>query len=287
MLVATGRGITRSRQTQVPEVLRSVESGVQGPQDADVTVMAPPKARSREKIIVQVLLHTPDNESIARSKALLVEPRGQELASRPLTIQLNMHDAIKVTLDCEETKIVERVQETYWNGRYVPVQFQMQVPNTKSELVLTPKVHIYVNSILAADTIFQIVVSPDAPELALSKVDQQGQSYRKRFLSHAKEDRAEVLKVRRAVKNLAGGDNFIDVLSMEPGEQWEPRLEKEIKQCDLFVLFWSRHARASEWVMREAELAWKCSKKDPSNPQPKMQPYPRRAGPLNHRLLRF
>jgi hypothetical protein len=166
MLVATGRGITRSRQTQVPEVLRSVESGVQGPQDADVTVMAPPKARSREKIIVQVLLHTPDNESIARSKALLVEPRGQELASRPLTIQLNMHDAIKVTLDCEETKIVERVQETYWNGRYVPVQFQMQVPNTKSELVLTPKVHIYVNSILAADTIFQIVVSPDAPELA-------------------------------------------------------------------------------------------------------------------------
>ena len=253
---------------------RSVEFGVQKPQDADVTVMAPPKARPREKIIVQVLIHTPDNESIARSKALLVEPRSQELASRPLTIQLNMHDAIKVTLDCEEAKIVERAQTTYWNGRYVPVHFQMELPNTECELVLTPKVQISVNSILEADTFFRIVVSPDTPNLALSKVDQQSRSYRKRFLSHAKEDKAEVLKVRRAVKNLAGGENFIDVLSMEPGEQWEPRLEEEIKRCDLFVLFWSRHARASEWVMREAELAWKCSKKDPSNPQPKIQPYP-------------
>jgi hypothetical protein len=258
----------------IPEVLRSVESGVQEPQDADVTVMAPPKARPREKIIVQVLIHTPDNESIARSKALLVEPRSQELASRPLTIQLNMHDAIKVTLDCEEAKIVERAQEIYWNGRYVPVQFQLELPNTEYELVLTPKIYVFVNSILAADTIFRIVVSPDTPDLALSKVDQQGRSYRKRFLSHAREDKAEVMKSRRTLKRLAGGETFMDFLSMDPGEQWESRLEKEIKQCDLFVLFWSRYARASEWVVREAEFAWKCSKEDLSNPRPKMQPYP-------------
>jgi TIR domain len=83
-----------------------------------------------------------------------------------------------------------------------------------------------------------------------------------------------VLTAKYALENLADGENFMDVLSMRAGEQWERRLEEAIERCDLFVLFWSRHARASKWVIREAEYALKCSKRDPSNPRPKMHPHP-------------
>ena len=184
-----------------------------------------------------------------------------------------MNDAIKVMLDCEQAEIVERVQKAYWNGRYVPVQFVMRLPDTESELVLMARVHILVNSLPAADTIFKILVSPNSDDLASSVVNQQGRSYRQHFFSYAKEDRREVMKARRALK-LANTEAFMDVLSMRAGEDWEHRLEEEIERRDVFVLFWSRHARASGWVIREAEYALKCAKRDPSNPQPKMQPYP-------------
>jgi hypothetical protein len=275
---ATAKGLAsvaaNNKETlEIPDVLRSVESGVQEPQDADVTVMAPRKARPRENIIVQVLIHTPDKDNIAQSKARQLDPRSQSLASAQLAIQLNMHDAIRVTLDCEEAKIAERVKKTHWNGRYVTVQFQMQLPDTESQRVLTPRVMVYVNRVPRADTFFKIVVSPDARDPALSIVDQQGRSYRKYFFSYANEDRLKVMEIRRAYKR-NGLEPFMDVFSLRAGERWESRLQEEIERHDVFTLFWSRHAKASEWVLREADVAMKCSKRDPSNPQPRMDVYP-------------
>jgi hypothetical protein len=275
---ATAKGLASVAESNketpaIPEAIRSIESGVRESQDADVTVMAPRMARPREKIIIQVLIHTPDKDSIAQSKARQLDPRSQSLASTQLAIQLNMHDAIRVTLDCEEAKIAERAKKTIWNGRYVTVQFQMQLPDTESPRVLMPRIMVYVNGAPRADTFFKIVVSPDAPDPALSIVEQQGHCYCKHFLSYASEDRARALDVWNGMK-IVGAEPFMDVVSMRAGEGWEHRLEKEIERHDLFVLFWSRHARASEWVMREAAFAMKCSKRDPSNPRPQMHPHP-------------
>jgi hypothetical protein len=62
--------------------------------------------------------------------------------------------------------------------------------------------------------------------------------------------------LKRAQGLKAGGTNFFnDLLSLEPGERWEKRLYDEIDRCDVFFLFWSSHARASEWVMKETAHA--------------------------------
>src|SRR5262249_3970091 len=53
---------------------------------------------------------------------------------------------------------------------------------------------------------------------------------------------------------------FQDVLKITPGERWERRLYSEIESCDVFLLFWSSHAKASKWVVREAEYALQVSK---------------------------
>jgi len=70
---ATVKGLAsvagRNKETlAIPESLRSIECGVREPQDADVTVMAPRKARPREDIVVEVIIHTPDREREARPK---------------------------------------------------------------------------------------------------------------------------------------------------------------------------------------------------------------------------
>src|SRR5262249_39651365 len=78
--------------------------------------------------------------------------------------------------------------------------------------------------------------------------------HRKTFLSYASEDRVEVLK-RAQILRAMNINFFQDVLNLSPGERWERRLYAEIDNCDLFLLFWSRHAQQSEWVIREAEYA--------------------------------
>jgi hypothetical protein len=44
---------------------------------------------------------------------------------------------------------------------------------------------------------------------------------------------------------------FRDVLGLDPGELWERRLYTEIERHDLFLLFWSRAAKESDWVYKK------------------------------------
>jgi hypothetical protein len=48
---------------------------------------------------------------------------------------------------------------------------------------------------------------------------------------------------------------FQDLLSLGPGERWERELYRHIDKCDAFLLFWSRAARDSEWLLKEARYA--------------------------------
>lgn len=54
---------------------------------------------------------------------------------------------------------------------------------------------------------------------------------------------------------LFGIDYFQDVLKLEPGQRWAQELYRHIDSCDLFLLFWSKAARKSRWVMKEARYA--------------------------------
>ena len=54
-------------------------------------------------------------------------------------------------------------------------------------------------------------------------------------------------------------------MSLSPGERWERRLFAEIDNCDVFLLFWSHHAKQSEWVIREAKYALQRAKVAPED----------------------
>jgi hypothetical protein len=54
---------------------------------------------------------------------------------------------------------------------------------------------------------------------------------------------------------IAGMSVFQDILDLGPGERWEKALYGEIDRCDVFLLFWSRAAAASEWVSKEIDCS--------------------------------
>lgn len=75
------------------------------------------------------------------------------------------------------------------------------------------------------------------------------------YASYASEDRMRVLDRVASLSAIAGIDVFLDSLSLHPGEQWKPRIAAEIAARDVFLLFWSSHARASPWV----EWEWRTA----------------------------
>lgn len=79
------------------------------------------------------------------------------------------------------------------------------------------------------------------------------------FISYSTKD----LSVVDFVQSILVGspvEVFVAEYSVPPGQPLAPRIIAAIKQCDLFVLLWSKNSEDSEWVPQEIGIA-KAEKK--------------------------
>ena len=74
------------------------------------------------------------------------------------------------------------------------------------------------------------------------------------FISYSTED-IEVVNFVRSMLVGAPVQVFVAEYSVAPGTSLSPAIIRSIKQCDLFILLWSRNARVSEWVTQEIGIA--------------------------------
>lgn len=79
------------------------------------------------------------------------------------------------------------------------------------------------------------------------------------FISYSTKDLEIVNKIKEQLKR-EGVEVFIAEYSIEPGEKLNKRIVEEIKNCDLFILIWSKNSRKSEYVNQEIGMA-KCANK--------------------------
>jgi TIR domain len=236
-------------------------------QDVDVTVFAPPTARPLSNVIVQVVIHTLDHQAEAHLTALSAEPTAARLASIPLTVQLQRHDLIKVSLECGSATVYRPILSFHWNCKVVFFPFEVQLPDEKTDGPIRFKARVSINAVPAGDIIFNIKLSATAVQSLLSPMNEEVHVFRRPFLSYASEDREQVLRAAQLIKALKM-ECFQDILSLQPGDRWQERLFSEIDKCDLFLLFWSQHARDSEWVISEAEYALLRSKQSIAERRP-------------------
>jgi hypothetical protein len=78
--------------------------------------------------------------------------------------------------------------------------------------------------------------------------------YKQAFISYASQDRPEVLKRIQMLK-MARINFFQDMLTLEPGDNWEQTIYKYIDESDVIFLFWSAAAKQSPWVEKEVRYA--------------------------------
>ncbi len=88
------------------------------------------------------------------------------------------------------------------------------------------------------------------------------------FASYAIEDSNTVLTLL-AVAHSLRMDVYEYRLRAQPGLPIRATLEREIRERDMFLLFWSHHARDSPWVTWEIEVALECEKAG----RPEIVPY--------------
>jgi hypothetical protein len=223
--------------------------------EVDVSAFAPPRARRGRSFLVQAFAHpsTAPAEGVAQL-AREADPEAQRRGVATLDVEIAPGERLDFILDGEGVTIAEPQQSLVWRGRPRGCAFLVKAPAHFADAAAQLRLRVLRNASPIGAIRFAVAIDDDDRAARMEIVGEAAARYRRAFLSYASADRAEVLKRAQGLR-AAGLDFFQDLLSLEPGERWERRLYAEIERCDLFLLFWSRAARDSEWVAREVAHA--------------------------------
>jgi hypothetical protein len=155
--------------------------------------------------------------------------------------------------------VIEPIQEMTWQGRTEGVAFGVEVSDEHRPGAVIGSVSVAVDSLPVGRINVKVEIkragkARSAKMDALDAVATATKLYQLAFISYASPDRNIVLRMVQMLR-IQRIKFFQDVLDLEPGDRWAKELYRRIDECDLFLLFWSSHAKASEWVMKEVVYA--------------------------------
>ena len=163
--------------------------------------------------------------------------------------------AVKVRLSGNRLKVEEPEKGFTWEGRYNILDYVVEVLPGPEPFLTALHFDVMIRGLCVASLLLDLELrSGEGTGVAVTT----RQPSKTAFASYSSQDRREVLKQTRALHNIAGMDFFVDCLSLHPGERYKTTILSEIRNRDLFVLFWSRNAKASKWV----DWEWRSAKKE-------------------------
>lgn len=147
-------------------------------------------------------------------------------------------------------------QRFRWRGDPVVLDFDVSFPADAAAGMVVQKFDVFVGDFRVATIRVDLQVSPDAETAGHGAcTDVRVRPARSAFASYAKKDRKRVLDRVASVRLAADLDVFLDCLSLRTGDRYETVLMEQIRQRDLFLLFWSKAASESKWVRKELNTA--------------------------------
>ena len=224
------------------------------------SIFAPPDVTAGQILFVQVFAHRPDQRQEAERESARADRQAELRGRRSLTTEVSRGTQLGFHLHVPGLEIDRPHESLVWRGRPEAVQFAVQVPEDHPPGPVVGTVTASIDRVPVGHVKFKLTVGAGAATTTASTSEHLGDAhrYRRAFVCYASKDRPEVIR-RVAMLRIAGVRVFQDVLSIEPGEQWEKKLYEYIDRCDLFLLFWSSAAKDSEWVEKEVHYA--CGRK--------------------------
>jgi TIR domain len=245
--IAVGRSApVASAHPRRPRSLR--RSSAREPDEVHLGTSAPATVAAGEAFVARFAAYT----KACRNEVHRVLDQEAPSAQPRLDLErCRWHPGTKVTvrLAADRVEVANPVQSFAWNGAWQILRFDATVRATAVGRVIVLRFDIAVEGLplLALRPELTLLDDP-LGEKAKTVSFVEARAPRSAFASYARGDRREVLGRVRSLQIFTGIDVFLDCLSIRPGEQWKPKLNSEISARDVFWLFWSRTARASEWV---------------------------------------
>ena len=146
-------------------------------------------------------------------------------------------------------------QDFIWNGGWSILDFDVTVTKNAEEGTIPLKFDVAIEGIVVARLRLDLEITATPKKKAIATAT--GEPAKTAFASYSSKDRLRVLDRVDAIQISASIDVFQDCLDLNPGEEFKPRLDNEIRERDLFLLFWSKNASESKWVNWELETALK------------------------------
>jgi TIR domain-containing protein len=218
---------------------------------ADASAFAPKKLRRETPELVRVVMHQPHQLKDVIKAAKQIDPRTEAAPQGMRVGDIGLGQSVGVSLDVRGASCDGALQRRIWNGEPIDFSFTLEAEAGVKQAVILARVFV-------GDA--QVgVIGFTRPISGPSKKPASGERLKLRrhkrvFLSYSSQDRETVSTIASAYE-AAGVAHFWDRASLKSGEEWSPRLRKEIDRADLFHLCWSKAASKSEWVITEAEHA--------------------------------
>ena len=223
--------------------------------DVEVSAVAPRAVRPGQSFRVQVLLaaRTAMADHLARVAAGAVD--AQTVPPRSLFAPLGRHVSVEFTLECSQPCTVAPTHlSVVWTGTPVAIGFQVNTAAALAGDRLLIDVNVFVDRVCVGHLPIDLSVGEGEAVRTAPTAPTRLQRPERVFMSYNHQDLAQVIQVARALRRF-GIEAFMDRLSIEGGDEWEPRLNYELQRCDVFMLFWSSSAAGSDWVLRETKRA--------------------------------
>lgn len=265
-----GRPAPKQRETFISKI-GGIFSGKKGKKekeeithdDVQFRAAAPAVLEKGAYSNVKFLMYHKDDFERANREVERIADKVKESSSGDFDIERG--ERIRIVLQSPDIIIEDDMQELVWDGRFSECTFEIFVPEDYMNKQIRLKGRVYCGQAVLTDIkLILDVNSANWQDITVEKC-----KLCSAFVSYSSEDRAKVIAriqgIQAARKDM---DIFMDVEKLRCGEYWESRLFSEIEKRDLFYLFWSENAKASEWVQRELTHAIKCHGIDSVEPIP-------------------
>jgi hypothetical protein len=255
-----------------------VEEASEAIQRVDSSVFCPQTVGRATSFLVQMFVYPPTQADLARDHAREADAMAVRRGVLSLPADVPFGTRIDLRLEMPGLLIEEPDAAFIWRGTLASAQFEVAVPADAPLGTTIGRARFSIAGVPAGTLRFQLTVAAVVPGEAARVTEIRVRRYRRAFVSYSSKDRAEVLRRVQAFR-IAGLSVFQDVLDLEPGERWQRELYREIDNCDVLLLFWSKAAAASPWVAKEIEYAL-ARKQGQDDRPPDIAPVPIEGPPI-------